>query len=189
MSKFEQIDVQLKNGKTVCIREAVTKDAEALIVAAKSYLRTSEYLCSYDDEFTPSKKEQTGWVKAHDNVNSLLLIATYDKEIIATLNAAGFPNRKMRHVAALGISILKEWRGVGLGNVLFECMIAWARDKSPLAILTLDVFSANEPAIKLYEKYGFVKEGERKNYFKNKAGEYCNDVIMSLHLREKLLSI
>lgn len=181
--KFEPKHITLKNGKEVTIREATSTDAKALIVAAKCYLRESDYLLSYDDEFNPTKKEEIAWIKSHDNINSLLLVTTYNKEIISTFNVTGFHYKKMNHVAVLGISMTSEWRGVGLGSALFEYMIDWAKSRSNLEIITLEVFSENKPAIHLYEKYGFVKDGEKVNYFKDKSGNYYNNIQMSLKLK------
>lgn len=181
--KFAPINKILQNQRSVEIREATTKDAEELIVAAKCYLRTSNYLLSYDEDFNPTIKEEIAWVESHDNMNSLLLVATYNKAIIATLNVVAHSQRKVRHVAELGISMLIEWRGAGLGNALFECMLAWAKNKSNLEIITLEVYSDNEPAIHLYRKFGFEKTGEQVNFFKDKAGKYYNNTSMILYLK------
>lgn len=181
--KFESVHIKLKNGKTVEIREATTRDTEALIVAAKSYLRTSDYLLSYDEEFNPSKKEEIAWIKSHDNINSLLLVATYNREIIATFNVTAFNYRKLRHVATLGISMMQEWRCTGLGSALMECMTGWAKTQSDLRIITLEVFSENKTAIRLYEKYGFIKDGEKKDYFIDKKGNYYNNTLMTLYIK------
>ncbi len=181
--KFTPIHIELKNGKSVEIREATTRDAEALVVAAKCYLRTSNYLLSYDEEFNPTKKEEIAWIKSHDNVNSLLLIATYNKEIIATFNVTAFHYRKLRHVGTLGISILQEWRGVGLGSILMEYMTEWAKTRSGLKAIILEVFSENKHAISLYDKYGFVKDGEKKNYFIDKEGNCYDNTLMTLYIK------
>ena len=180
--KFTPINICLKNGKTATIREAALEDAEALIRAAKLYLRTSEYLCSYEDEFNPTEEEEVAWIEAHQPENSLLLVATYNDEILSTFNATGFPNRRMSHVAVLGISILEEWRGIGLGKALFDSLIGWAR-KSSLELLVLEVFAENTNAIHLYEKYGFGVDGVRKNYFKDRDETYSDNVLMSLNVK------
>lgn len=181
--RFEPITVKLKNGEEVLIREASIDDAEELIKAAKSYLRTSDYLCSYEDEFDPMIAEEINWIKSHQNANSLLLIATRENEILATFNATGFQNRRMRHVAVLGISILEEWRGLGLGSLLFENLIGWAKDNPFLEILVLETFSDNADALKLYKKFGFEIDGVRKNYFKGGKNKYSDNVLMSLNVK------
>ena len=39
------------------------------------------------------------------------------------------------------------------------------KGREHLALLTLEVRASNAPAIALYEKYGFVPVGRRKNYY------------------------
>lgn len=178
----EPINIRLRNGKEATIREATIKDADGLITAAKAYLSTSAYLCSYPEEFNPTHEEETGWIEAHKNDNSLLLVAEYKDKILATLNATGFQNKKMKHIAVLGVSILEEWRGIGLGSILFDILISWAKN-TDLEILVLEVFSDNVVAINLYKKYGFVTDGIRRKYFKDKTGDYHDNVLMSLNLK------
>lgn len=62
------------------------------------------------------------------------------------------------------IAILKEFRGNGYSNILMDKIINICKNKS-IPNLTLEVRENNISAIKLYEKYGFTKEGFRKNYY------------------------
>ncbi|WP_029905828.1 GNAT family N-acetyltransferase [Prevotella sp. 10(H)] len=181
--RFAPQHITLKNGKNIVIREAVCEDAQALIDAAKSYLRTSDYMCSYENEFNPTPEEEADWIKSHQKENSLLLVAVDNEKILATFNATGYQNRKMKHVAVLGISILEDWRGNGLGNILFESMISWAKKNPELEILVLETFSDNLTAINLYKKWGFTVDGVRKNYFRNGNENYSDNILMSLNVK------
>ncbi|WP_165040355.1 GNAT family N-acetyltransferase [Dysgonomonas sp. ZJ709] len=182
--KFEPIHITLKNGKSVTIREATTEDAEGLITAAKSYLRDSDYLLSYEEEFNPTIEDETNWIKSYDNDNSLLLIATADDIVIATFGLLGKQMRKLRHTNELAIAIRKEWQNTGLGTALFENAIRWAKRNPELEILCLEVFAENEAGIALYKKMGFVEEGKRKYYYKTKLGGYIDNIIMTLRIKE-----
>ena len=46
----------------------------------------------------------------------------------------------------------------------------------------LEVRESNMPAQKLYEKHGFVKTGERKNYYKNPIE---NAILMSKNMKDE----
>ncbi len=62
------------------------------------------------------------------------------------------------HVATIsGLIIRKEYRRMGLGKKLIERVITIAEKelKRKPKVLRLRVFAGNEPAIKLYEKFGF----------------------------------
>ena len=67
-----------------------------------------------------------------------------------------FPSRA--HRGTLGMGLLPEWRGRGLGQRLLEATLAQAR-RSGFKRIELDVYADNLPAIALYEKAGFVREG------------------------------
>jgi ribosomal-protein-alanine N-acetyltransferase len=62
------------------------------------------------------------------------------------------------------LAVLPELRGQGLGTQLLEAVIAEASHLGAI-LLTLEVRQSNEPALRLYEKAGFYREGVRKNYY------------------------
>lgn len=67
-----------------------------------------------------------------------------------------FPSRA--HRGTLGMGLLPEWRGRGIGRRLLEATLAQAR-RSGFKRIELDVYADNQRAIALYEKAGFVREG------------------------------
>lgn len=62
------------------------------------------------------------------------------------------------HVGRLGIGLLPEWRGKGLGKALLDVTIA-AAERLDFSRIELTAFSDNVRAIALYETRGFVREG------------------------------
>jgi [ribosomal protein S18]-alanine N-acetyltransferase len=64
------------------------------------------------------------------------------------------------------LAVLPELRGQRLGTQLLEAVIAEASHLGAI-LLTLEVRQSNEPALRLYEKAGFYREGVRKNYYTN----------------------
>ncbi len=67
-----------------------------------------------------------------------------------------FPSRA--HRGTLGLGVLPEWRGRGVGRRLLEATLAKAR-RAGFKRIELDVHADNQRAIALYEKAGFVREG------------------------------
>lgn len=63
----------------------------------------------------------------------------------------------LRH-GEIGISILKEYWGMGLGTILLEEAIIWATENARFSTLVLDVLAGNQRAINLYQKMGFQEE-------------------------------
>lgn len=62
------------------------------------------------------------------------------------------------------VAISPNFRGVGLGKILLDAMIAMAKGKGALS-LTLEVRVSNTPAKKLYESCGFQASGVRRQYY------------------------
>jgi RimJ/RimL family protein N-acetyltransferase len=85
------------------------------------------------------------------------------------------------HSGALGMGVLKAWRGRGLGRALLEACIRKAFERG-LTRVELEVYAGNAAAIALYRRLGFVEEG-RKRRARFLDGRYEDLLVMAL-LRE-----
>jgi len=81
----------------------------------------------------------------------------------------------------IGMAIVREWRGRGVGSALMEAAIAWARENN-LHKLSLGVFAHNTAGLALYRKYGFVEEGRRIKHYRRQSGELWDSIEMGLLL-------
>jgi tRNA (adenine37-N6)-methyltransferase len=62
------------------------------------------------------------------------------------------------HVGYFGIGVAPEWRGMGLGTLLMQAVMAEAeRYLRGLRLIQLDVFANNERGSQLYRKLGFTE--------------------------------
>lgn len=66
------------------------------------------------------------------------------------------------HITTLAVH--PGYRGLGIGTLLLESLIALARQRS-VERITLEVRPSNAPAQYLYRKYGFKVRGVRKRYY------------------------
>ena len=71
----------------------------------------------------------------------------------------------MEHVGKFGITVRKPYWNLGIGNVLLECIVDWAKNTGVIRKIDLRVRTDNKSAIKLYKKYGFQQEGIIKRHF------------------------
>ncbi|MDF2503503.1 MULTISPECIES: ribosomal protein S18-alanine N-acetyltransferase [Clostridium] len=62
------------------------------------------------------------------------------------------------------IAVAPKYRCMGAGNVILKSLIDIC-EKEQINSLTLEVRMTNTIAQKLYNKFGFVSEGIRKNYY------------------------
>jgi len=71
-----------------------------------------------------------------------------------------------------------DWQGKGAGTALMQAAVDLADKWLNLARLELDVYTDNEPAIRLYKKFGFVIEGTLVNYA-YRDGQYVDTYTMA----------
>jgi RimJ/RimL family protein N-acetyltransferase len=81
----------------------------------------------------------------------------------------------------IGMMVVAEWRGRGVGAALVAAAIEWARARG-LHKLTLSVFPHNDAAIALYRKFGFLEEGRRIRHMRRSNGELWDLIEMGLLL-------
>ena len=182
--KFQPIQTILKNGKTVTIQEATKKDAEPLLQTVSRYMADSEHLITGIEEFNPTVQDEKKWIETLNNTdNCVLLIAVHDRKIIGNIDLKGETRKKTKHNAVLGIGILNEWRNLGLGTILMECAIEWARQHRTLETLWLHVFASHTHAIRLYTKMGFEEACLQKDFVKYSDGYYIDNLVMRLDVK------
>jgi len=85
------------------------------------------------------------------------------------------------HRGSLGMGIIRDFRGKGLGKLLITAALnqAWERN---FTRIELDVHADNERAIALYENAGFVREGRTRNAFR--ADGIYRDALAMAIIRE-----
>lgn len=109
--------------------------------------------------------------------NSLFLVAEVGEKLIGLALCKGNTLSRFKHNASLGIGVLKEYWGNGIGNILLENILSWA-DTTILEKISLVAVETNTKAIQLYKKHGFIEEGLLIRDRIHKDGNYYNTVIM-----------
>jgi RimJ/RimL family protein N-acetyltransferase len=167
----------------VRIRPAMPEDAQVLIDYVKELSEEPGiYLILGPGEFKLTVEEERQYIEEISRVdNSVMYLAFSGAELIGEINLIGGARKAVHHTALLGISVRRGWRGRGVGNHLFRAVLDWAISGRVLRRIELSVFVVNEPAIRLYEKFGFTKEGRRRrSIFRD--GIYHDDWMMALLL-------
>lgn len=94
---------------------------------------------------------------------------------------------RRRHVAHLGISVMAEHHGQGVGSALMAALCDYADQWAQVLRIELTVFADNHAAIALYERFGFAHEGRHKAYAL-RAGRYDDVLCMArLHPQPPVL--
>ncbi len=170
----------------IMIREGAPDDAEALLDFLNIVGAETDNMTFGAEGFPFTVEQEREYlIRMHDDENSVTLIAVRNGEIIGDASIKGL-GRRMAHRADLGISVRKDYWGMGIGSKLLEKITEYARAHG-IEIIGLEVRCDNIRAIRLYEKYGFRKIGTYPAFFKinHKDGtyEYVDFDIMYLDLR------
>ncbi|APH16208.1 acetyltransferase domain protein [Clostridium sporogenes] len=114
--------------------------------------------------------------------NDHLLVAEIKEEdknkVVGVIGLNINSNPRTKHAATLGMMVHKAYQGTGIGKKLMSEILDLADNWLMLARIELGVFTNNEKAIKLYEKFGFKIEGTKK-YAAIKDGRYADEYIMA----------
>jgi len=182
--KFKQVQHTLKDGRKVKIREATLKDAEELRNVIKEYVERSEFIPYAEGEFNLSIEEEEQWIQSFIDIpNGLLLIADIEGKIVGNLSLNANKREMLQHTAIIGIGMLKEYRGLGLGSIFFQETINWAKNYSSLEFLSLETYATNKAGIALYKKFGFKQAGLLSGFVKVSPNEYIDSITMVLDIR------
>ena len=104
------------------------------------------------------------------------IVAVSEDRVIGNLGIAREPSRETRHIASLGMAVIEEWRGRGVGSALLAEAFRWAA-WTGVEKIALSVYPHNQRAVNLYEKFGFVQEGTLTGHSKKSYG-YEDEVLM-----------
>ena len=74
--------------------------------------------------------------------NNVLLVALAGEALGPLLSASS--KKRMEHIGEIGISILKQYWGYGLGSILMEELIRWAHESHVIRRLELTVQDRNQ---------------------------------------------
>jgi RimJ/RimL family protein N-acetyltransferase len=166
------------------IRRASPADATELVALARAVGAEPErWLITASDWRGPSA-ERRYLRSIRRSPHAAVFVAEAPEGIVGRLSVARDPHPASAHVADLGLMVARSHRGRGIGRALLEQAAEWARQVG-VSKLELHVFPYNEPAIALYESFGFEREGYRRGHYR-RAGELVDAVLMAYQVTPRL---
>jgi len=175
--------ILLKNGKEALLRNGDAADGLLVYETFNATHAETDYLLSYPDENSFSPEQETQFLSEKTgSSDEIEIIAIIDGKVVGTAGIAAVGRKyKVKHRAEFGISILKEYWGLGLGKALSEACIRCAKDAG-YTQLELNVVAENSAAISLYQSLGFVEFGRNPKGFNSRKSGYQELVYMMLGL-------
>lgn len=183
--KYHKTAFELKNNITCILRSALPEDAQDILVYKYKAASETYFLIRYPDEVSTNIEEETSslldFANAVDKINLLSII---DEKIVGFCHISPTSlRRKVHHRAQMGITVLQDYWGKGLGRLLMYEAVACARSLG-YEQLELGVFSDNMRAISLYKSLGFKTYGTTPRAFKLEDGSYRDELLMYKSLYE-----
>jgi ribosomal protein S18 acetylase RimI-like enzyme len=158
---------------------AATNHIEGFNAAVDTVARESRFLAALEGPLLESTRK---FISEGVNKNWPQFVAVSNSRVIGWCDVIPLQRPLHAHVGVLGMGVLAEFRGRGVGKALMLAAIEKAKTIG-ITRIELIVREENERAIGLYRKIGFVVEGI-KQCSTRIDGHYCNDLLMALLLND-----
>jgi len=164
----------LKDGRTVLIRKFEIGDKEKLIEMYESL--SSDAVRWALPPYTRERLEK-GWLSNLENL--IIIVALCNDKVVGHAQIFKFPHPRRKGTGDLVIYLHQDFHNVGLGSAMLKHLLALAKDAG-LHKIGLSVVADNKLAVHLYEKFGFVIEGVKKDSYFGEDEKYHDELVMGL---------
>ena len=159
------------------VRPAGPADAAALVELARAVSREPEGWLIAESAWRTVAEERRYLKALARHPHAAVFVAEGSTGIVGRLSIARDSHPASFHVADLGLMVAAGQRRRGIGLALLEVAARWAAEVG-IRKLELHVFPHNVPAIALYERFGFVREGFRRAHYR-RGSEYVDAILMA----------
>ena len=175
--------ITLKNGVECDLRNGTEKDGQTVFENFNLTHAETDYLLSYPEENSFDAAQESRYLKEKtESENEIEIIAVVGGVVAGTAGIEAVGSKyKVKHRAEFGISVAKEYWGLGIGRALMDACIECAR-KAGYVQLELDVVAENVKAMSMYENAGFKEYGRNPKGFRSRTAGFQELVYMRLEL-------
>lgn len=175
--------IALKDGRECILRNGTEADGQAALDVFLLTHKETDNLLSYPNEITFTAEEEGAFLKEKtESENEIEILAEVDGCIVGMggIEQAG-KHIKTRHRAGFGVSIIKEYWGLGIGRALTKACIECA-EQAGYEQLELEVVADNTNAYALYCSEGFTEYGRKPRAFKSRYTGWQTLILMRMEL-------
>jgi len=169
---------------TLTLRDIRQSDAEAFAELIVQLTRETPFTLFTEQEAraaAASQAERTRQLIA--SPLQAIYLALDEEKIVGFIGLTRGAMAKNRHVCSLMMGVRKTHQRQGIGSRLLQQGLEWTMEQDVQRV-ELGVLAANAPAIALYEKFAFAREGTRTGAIRD--GETWHDEIIMAKLLSSL---
>ncbi|MGN1409592.1 MAG: GNAT family N-acetyltransferase [Eubacteriales bacterium] len=175
---YPEKEIVLKGGKAVLFRSPKKEDAAEMVEYLKETAGETVFIMRYPEECCYSIEDEEEILESKRlSEREVMIVCEVDGKIAGNCSLMFNRHIKTAHRATVGIALLKEYWGMGIGSAMFEEMIRLAGERGVLQ-MELQFVEGNDRARHLYEKFGFRIAGIIPDAIRLKDGTLLNEYHM-----------
>ena len=175
---FEPKTITLKDGRSCLLRPPQLEDVEEMLAFLHQASAETHFLLREPADVTDTLESEHLFIQNSLSSDShLMIVAEVNGKLAGNCGLDFKKFSKVKHRCEIGIGLLKEFWGLGIGSALFEEMFTIARAHG-CTQMELKVIEGNQRGIALYEKKGFKLVGTIPNAICLQDGSYLKEYIM-----------
>ena len=175
---FEPKTIILKDGRSCLLRSPDLEDVEEMLAFLRQTAAETHFLMREPEDVTDTIDSERLFIqRVLVSDNQLMIVALVDGRLAGNCGLTLKTYSKVKHRCEIGIGLLKEFWGLGIGSVLFEEMFSAAKAHGCRQI-ELKVIEGNQRGLAMYQKTGFQTIGTIPNAIHLKDGTYLKEYIM-----------
>ncbi|MGT2715148.1 GNAT family N-acetyltransferase [Streptococcus respiraculi] len=161
--------------KEIFFAEAEGSHAAAFIDFMNQVAKETDFLVMDETGFQFTTEQMASiFEQSFGSSNQLHLLALYGEEVIGAVTVRASKQYRISHIGNVFIALRKDYWGHGIGRILLEEVIEWAKSYDIIKRLELTVQVRNDRAVALYQKMGFDIEGTQKWGARTDEGEWLD---------------
>jgi ribosomal protein S18 acetylase RimI-like enzyme len=161
------------------VRSIRKEDALGFRAVLDAVARERKFIARFE---APPEEGVRAFVESNVELGHPQFVAEEEGRIVGWCDALpGTTSAGTAHIGHLGMGVLKNRRGNGIGGRLIEAAISGAKARG-LEKIELSVYSSNQVALALYRSFGFREEGKRLRG-RLVDGIYDDVLLMALDLK------
>lgn len=175
-----EIAFTLRDGRAAVLRSPGKSDAPVMLEFIKKASGETEFLMNYPEEYDgyTLEREEAFIQASNDSPNGVMLACFVEGKFVGNCRIMFLTCLKEQHRASVGIAILQEYWGLGIGTRMLTELFRIAELRGGIRQIELEFIEGNSRARHLYEKMGFRITGMRPDAIRLRNGSYVNEYMM-----------